>query len=322
MTLPRIHSIDLLKVIAMLLVINSHMAKLYGDMAVLATGGAIGDAFFFFCAGYLMELKHRSEVQGGRQRGFWAFLGNRIWRIYPTVWLWAAFLCLGLGWQFDIMKVLDGDCWFVGCIMIYYVLLWCVQRFLPKRKMMLMVLVFIATIGFYFVEGEFENGIYGYCHLRWLYYFLPMLFGSWLAEKQDHSHPVDQVPIAKRWSMPMLLGLLLLSVVVYYALAAFKLCESLAVLQLFSLPALLAVTYCGWTFCNFSDFNSLASSRMVRWLSSICLEAYIIQWSIITICYRLDPWYGWLIAWILILTLATLFHQLVKWVRLIFNYIF
>lgn len=322
MTLPRIHSIDLMKVIAMLLMINSQMAKLYGDMAQFATGGAIGDALFFFSAGYLMELKHSAETQAGRRRGFLRFLGNRIWRIYPTVIIWSAFLCLGLGWDFDFWRLLDGDRWFISAIMIYYMLLWCVLRYLPKQKKLLMVLVFLASVGLYFVEGSFSDGIYGYCNLRWVHYFLPMLFGSWLAEKQDSPKDAEVVPLALRWSMSKALALGILAVASYYALAAFKLSESFAYIQLLSLPVLLAVAYCGWKICNFEDFNALARSRVVRWLSGIWLEVIIIQWSVITICYRLDPWYGWLIAWALILILASLFHLLVKWVRLIFNYLF
>lgn len=322
MKLPRIHSLDLMKVIAMLLLINSSMSRLYGDMAVMATGGAIGDTLLFFCVGYLMQLKFNAEKQVGKPKSFLSFLGNRIWRIYPTVLIWTAFLCWGLGWEFDIWRLLDADRWFIGAIMLYYVLLWCVLRFFTNRKILLMVLVFVASVVFYFVEGEFSDGIYGFCNLRWIHYFLPVLFGSWLAEKQDCPKDAETVPLALRWSMPKALMLAILAVASYYALAAFKLSESHAWVQLLSIPALLAVAYCGWTICNFEDLDALASSRLVRWLSSIWLEVIIIQWSIITICYRLDPWYGWLIAWIMILLLASFFHLLVKWVRLIFNYLF
>lgn len=40
-------SIDILKCIATVIITNSHMEQLYGDYAVFATGGAIGDALFF-----------------------------------------------------------------------------------------------------------------------------------------------------------------------------------------------------------------------------------------------------------------------------------
>lgn len=45
---PRDISIDILKCIAAIMITNSHMDILYGDYSYLATGGAIGDALFFF----------------------------------------------------------------------------------------------------------------------------------------------------------------------------------------------------------------------------------------------------------------------------------
>lgn len=44
-------SIDILKFFAVLLITNSHMEKVYADYGALSTGGAIGDALFFFCSG-------------------------------------------------------------------------------------------------------------------------------------------------------------------------------------------------------------------------------------------------------------------------------
>ena len=41
-------SIEMLKAIAALLVMNSHMDAMYGEYSFLETGGAIGDALFFF----------------------------------------------------------------------------------------------------------------------------------------------------------------------------------------------------------------------------------------------------------------------------------
>ena len=39
-------AIDFVKLIAIFLVINSHMSICYGDYSYLASGGAIGDALF------------------------------------------------------------------------------------------------------------------------------------------------------------------------------------------------------------------------------------------------------------------------------------
>lgn len=52
----RIISIDILKVFAVFLVMNSHMELCYGEYGFLATGGAIGDALFFFCSGFTLLM--------------------------------------------------------------------------------------------------------------------------------------------------------------------------------------------------------------------------------------------------------------------------
>ena len=48
--------IDILKCIAAILIVNSHMDLLYPNKA-FATGGGIGDVLFFFCSGFTLFLK-------------------------------------------------------------------------------------------------------------------------------------------------------------------------------------------------------------------------------------------------------------------------
>lgn len=73
-------SIDILKFIAVMFVINSHMDVQYGQYSALATGGAFGDALFFFCSGYTLLLGSAA----GR-RNFFNWYKKRISRIYPVV---------------------------------------------------------------------------------------------------------------------------------------------------------------------------------------------------------------------------------------------
>lgn len=49
-------SIDILKSFAVLAITNSHMDMLYVKYSGLATGGAIGDALFFFASGFTILL--------------------------------------------------------------------------------------------------------------------------------------------------------------------------------------------------------------------------------------------------------------------------
>ena len=69
-------NIELLKFLAVVLVANSHMGLLYGKYSFLATGGAIGDALFFFVSGFTLFLsKSGGEILViGINEGFLAFI--------------------------------------------------------------------------------------------------------------------------------------------------------------------------------------------------------------------------------------------------------
>lgn len=52
----RFYFIDILKLLAITLIVNSHMEPTYGKYANLASGGAIGLALFFFCSGFTLNI--------------------------------------------------------------------------------------------------------------------------------------------------------------------------------------------------------------------------------------------------------------------------
>ena len=54
-------AVDFVKVIATLLVLNSHMGICYGSHSALATGGGIGDALFFFVSGFTLFMGRKAD---------------------------------------------------------------------------------------------------------------------------------------------------------------------------------------------------------------------------------------------------------------------
>ena len=76
-TKTRDFRIDLLKFLAVFLIINSHSDIAYPKFSMLATGGAIGDCLFLFCSGFTLLL-------GGVKR-FDLYYKRRVNRIYPSV---------------------------------------------------------------------------------------------------------------------------------------------------------------------------------------------------------------------------------------------
>lgn len=73
----RYTSIDILKILSMLLIIQSHEDRLFPDrLQALASGGAIGNALFFVISGFLMKTDG-----GGRDAA------KRLFRLYLPVYL-------------------------------------------------------------------------------------------------------------------------------------------------------------------------------------------------------------------------------------------
>lgn len=74
--------IDIIKFIAAIIITNSHFGNIYpSSLQPLATGGAIGDALFFFCSGFTLFLKPIGRFDNWYKK--------RISRIYPTIFAWA-----------------------------------------------------------------------------------------------------------------------------------------------------------------------------------------------------------------------------------------
>ena len=57
----RLYYIDLLKVIAVFLIINSHCEPVY-RIKQLATGGALGNSLFFICSGFCLKEVIENKV--------------------------------------------------------------------------------------------------------------------------------------------------------------------------------------------------------------------------------------------------------------------
>ena len=119
-------SIDVIKFIAVLFIINSHADMCYPKFSALATGGAIGDALFLFCSGYTL-------VWGSLKR-FDNWYKRRVNRIYPSV-----FACLLVSALLGKLTFASLDWWkmgggeFVVFIMVYYLLLYGVQKWFIDR---------------------------------------------------------------------------------------------------------------------------------------------------------------------------------------------
>lgn len=169
----RIIAIDILKVFAVLLVLNSHMELAYGNYSIFATGGAFGDALFFFASGFML-------CRGPALR-FDNFYKKRISRIYPTVIIVAIVAALLFDRNDNIIIILlNGGGWFVNCIMIYYAILWVIKRWLINRMTLVWIATSIIIITWFYLgyDNSKVESIYGETYFKWCFYFVFMLQGA------------------------------------------------------------------------------------------------------------------------------------------------
>jgi hypothetical protein len=272
-------SIDILKCIAAIIITNSHMDLLYGKYVVLATGGAIGDALFFFCSGYTLFL--------GRNSDFFNWYKRRINRIYPTIFAWAFISALLLGIHLDMPEILiKGGEWFVSCIMIYYVPLWFIKRYAINKLRWLfcgvicIIIIWYLAIGIDDISGN--NNMYGACYFKWCHYFLFTLLGAIIGLHSSISHIDTHIP-----QMSFTLIKLIFSILAFYALCWFKHKNGIYdFLQITSLLPLLYICYYFYLLCNTKQakaiYNHVLIGRIIKFIGGLCLEIYLVQYGLFT----------------------------------------
>ena len=271
----RDYSIDILKFLAVFLIINSHMDALYVKYDMLATGGAIGDVLFLFASGYTLLLSKRNLSFGNWYK-------RRINRIYPSV-----FVCTVMGALFSLRCSLNlskfGGGEFIIAIMIYYMLIYAIKRYAVKYIPHIIALTGIVSLVVYvewfpykYLTGE--KGIYGITTLfRWIPYFAFMLFGSWMGLKRKDLkfHAVFDF-------LKMIASLLF-----FYGIqfAAMKYAV-VAPYQIITLLFLMGIVYYFYKWCHAKFWEKLYSKKIgytiIMTISGLCLESYLIQYSVFT----------------------------------------
>lgn len=257
--------IDIIKFFAALLITNSHMESIYPpELSVLTTGGAIGDALFFFCSGFTLFLKPMGR--------FDSWYKKRINRIYPTVFACAIISAFVFNASNDMYHtIIHGGGWFVSCIMIYYVIAYLIDRFMSKRLGFAFVsAILIVLISYVLWDKPSNFSMYGFTYLKWIFFFLVMLFGAIVGKKG--------VVISGKKSV----FFLFISVLLYYAIVITSLHnKSYNDIQILSLIPLLGITLFMYTLCNCYSAQKVFNNRYINWIvmfvGGMCLEIYLIQ---------------------------------------------
>lgn len=265
-------AIDILKCLAALLITNSHMADLYpAPFTPLATGGAIGDALFFFASGFTI-----SYSRGGN---FYNWYKRRVNRIFPTIFAVAAIDILLFGKDPTIKDTVIGcGGWFLQCIFLFYALFWFVKRYLMDKLWLVYLINGIIVLAWYVKYWDYNTFIlYNGTYLRWAIFFFSMLLGASIARYERNNEITRKaIPL---WML--IIGIVVLLSVYYgYQLMETRI-PQLKYGQLVLMPVLFAIVYCLYLFCQSNPVRRLYSKRiahpLIYWISALCLEVYLCQ---------------------------------------------
>lgn len=271
-------SIEILKAIAAILVMNSHMGRMYTGYSALATGGAIGDALFFFCSGYTLFW--------GKSCNFPNWYKKRIQRIYPTIIVMAL---INASYnisqiRYDIEANL-GTGWFISCIFLYYILLFPIRKYFSNYLTLVLICFSAITISLYFcfgIEEKSSGNIYGATYFKWFFFFLYMLFGAICGKKSIEETSLEKV----KQNSFINLVLFVINIIVFYGIYIITKNKALESYQLFSLIPLFGICYFSWSICKSSIVTKMINTHIIGssilFIGSLCLEIYLAQGLVFT----------------------------------------
>lgn len=179
----RIIWIELLKVIAAIMITNSHYKLLYPEnLSALGTFGAPGNALFFFISGYTLML--------GKQNKFSLWYLKRLKRVWIVPFIYASiFAPIVYNESITLEKLwLAGDYWFIKCICIYYILYYFICKKGYIKFFMCLSFVF-SVIYFLFIQDITPYSIY-INDFHYICFFSFMLMGAYLSKKEIYNNNV------------------------------------------------------------------------------------------------------------------------------------
>jgi hypothetical protein len=170
-----------------LLITNSHLDGYY-PISALATGGAIGNALFFFASGYCLTNINKP---------FFKWYVNRLLRIFPGVYIMSIILiALNVNFSHSLIQVLQifiwpTYFWFVGAITLFYILYYLIVKYLKVSSWIQIEWVLAAVyliiyftfldLSTWVIEGGGESFVE--IHFKYIYYFMIMLCGAYIKKK-------------------------------------------------------------------------------------------------------------------------------------------
>ena len=239
----------------------------YHPYEFMATGGAIGDALFFFCSGFTILL--------GGNSSFGNYYKKRIRRIYPTVFVVAIITELFFMKHHDLWRLfVFGGGWFVTCIMIYYIPLYYIKRYGINYLWSILAFTFILSIAWYYLFFDNQGKFYMYYrnYYKWEFNFIFMLLGGIIGRFHQ------EIRKASWKDFFMLLSYILAWYAVPLLSVKYKFLIEIQYITLFPLAGCCFYFYkiCTYDFWR-KLYNGKITGQVLFVVGSVCLEAYLLQ---------------------------------------------
>lgn len=203
---------------------------------------------------------------------------RRINRIYPTVFAWAILGAFLFDRHYDMQHtIISGGGWFVTCIMMYYVVLYFVRRYMMKYLIWVFTVVFVSCgLWFALTKTPTDFNMYGNTYFKWFHYFLFMMMGAMMG--------ISQKKNTYRFGLDCIK--LLASIVLFYVLSAFKGIPSYNKLQFLSIVPLICTAFYFYKISQSDTLKHIYFHKIwgisIRFIGGLCLEIYLVQGALFT----------------------------------------
>lgn len=179
-----LESINILRFIAAVLIVNSHMDSIY-PISSFATGGAIGNAVFFAVSGYcLANIK----------QPFIDWYKKRVLRLYPKVF---AVTLILIAINYIIIRnpiellyyfLYPTYYWFIGAIALFYIIFYLLYYKGYNKTLnytFVILMCFIYVINYIFIIDTSVWSVEEDIICKYIFYFLIMMMGAYIKNNND-----------------------------------------------------------------------------------------------------------------------------------------
>lgn len=183
--------------------------------------------------------------------------------------------------QLPIIQLAGGG--FIVAIMVYYILLYYIREYARERVPMILGAVAVVSLLVYIFWFPYKyevssKGLYGITtQYRWIPYFGAMLLGAYIGMKRKELKYRPWLDFVK----------LIACLAVFYGIQfGAKIYKPMALWQVVTLLPLMGITVYFYKCCNAECLAKIYQSKYGHWLimvvGGLCLESYLIQYSLFT----------------------------------------